>query len=46
MNRNNDDNDKVGDNDSSDSDDNDDMISQPGADTVPFSIYTRMLECC
>lgn len=45
MNRNNDDNDKVGDNDSSDSDDND-MISQPGADTVPFSIYTRMLECC
>lgn len=45
MNRNNDDNDKDGDNDSSDSDDND-MISQPGADTVPFSIYTRMLECC
>lgn len=45
MNINNDDNDKDGDNDSSDSDDND-MISQPGADTVPFSIYTRMLECC
>lgn len=45
MNRNNDDNDKDGDNDSSDSDDND-MISQPGTDTVPFSIYARMLECC